>query len=494
MQSLLSIIFLFSVCGVFSQSIENVDFRAEGKTIVVTYDFFHSKADTAINVELVFKEQKGGVVTPKTISGNLKNVKPGESKRIVWDVLSDGINLSGKYEAEVSIQKNTPVINLKSVLIGEQSWTSENLNVDRFRNGDLIPEAKTAEEWINAGKNKQAAWCYYNNDPNNEAKYGKLYNWHAVNDTRGLAPTGWHVPTEAEWTILSDFLGGENQAGTKMKSTSGWSASGDVTNLSINSSIRMDMEWLSSTASTADFQIRLTNTGTTPVKLNALIIRGVHSPSITTGTITWKALNNNTLPGWLNWPNTGTANLPYISSQRKLNFSSSTGIFTSATAQAIPSGSGVVMGTFRMSTTTNWAPNSNFGFVWEMTSGGVVGYVNGASTVSNIQPFGTTSTATICASCLSVTASSAQPLNPMSAPTAVLSGDATISIGFAGLPGGCRRSSGYFYDVGFIGDWWSASENSESSAWYRGLYSSYSDLNRNDYYKSDGFSVRCVRD
>ncbi|NBP75806.1 MAG: hypothetical protein EBU61_07225, partial [Crocinitomicaceae bacterium] len=119
-------------------------------------------------------------------------------------------------------------------------------------------------------------------------------------------------------------------------------------------SVRMDMEWLSSTSSSADFQIRLTNTGSIPVKFNALIIRGAHSPSITTGTITWKALNNNTLPGWLNWPNTGTTNLPYISSQRKLNFSSSTGIFTSATAQAIPSGSGVVMGTFRMSTTTNW--------------------------------------------------------------------------------------------------------------------------------------------
>ena len=229
MQSLLSIIFLFSVCGVFSQSIENVDFRAEGKTIVVTYDFFHSKADTAINVELVFKEQKCCVVTPKTISGDLKYVKPGESKRIVWDVLSDGISLSGKYKAEVSIKKNTlvkntPVINLKSVLIGEQSWTSENLNVDRFRNCDLIPEAKTAEEWEAAGNAKRPAWCYYDNDPNNGAKYGKLYNWYAVNDCPGLAPYGWHVPTDAEWTILSDFLGGENQAGTKMKSTSGWSA------------------------------------------------------------------------------------------------------------------------------------------------------------------------------------------------------------------------------------------------------------------------------
>jgi len=199
-------------------------------------------------------------------------------------------------------------------------------------------------------------------------------------------------------------------------------------NLTITSALRMDMEWLSSTASTADFQIRLTNTGQIPVTFNALIVRGVHSPSITTGTITWKALNDNTLPGWLNWPNTGTTNLPYISSQRKLNFSSSTGIFTSATAQAIPSGSGVVMGTFRMSTTSSWSPNSDFGFVWEMTSGGVVAYVNGATVVTNIQQYGVTGGQT-CGQCLTVTASSAQPLNTITPLSAVLSGDATICAG-----------------------------------------------------------------
>jgi len=237
MHYLISIIFLFSVSGVFTQSIENVGFRSEGKAIVVTYDFFHSKADTEINVELVFKDPQGGVVTPKTITGDIKNVKPGESKRIVWDILSDGISLSGKYKAEVTIKKNTPVkntpvINLKSALLEKQSWATENLNVDCFRNGDLIPEAKTIQEWEAAGNAKSPAWCYYDNDPNNGAKYGKLYNWYAVNDTRGLAPTGWHVPTDAEWTILSDFLGGENQAGKKMKSTSGWSASGNGSNSS----------------------------------------------------------------------------------------------------------------------------------------------------------------------------------------------------------------------------------------------------------------------
>jgi len=110
----------------------------------------------------------------------------------------------------------------KSVKIGTQTWTTENLNVSTFRNGDPIMEAKTNEEWENAGKNKQPAWCYYENDPKNGAKYGKLYNWYAVNDPRGLAPAGWHVPSDAEWTILETFLG--TDAGKKMKSLSGWNS------------------------------------------------------------------------------------------------------------------------------------------------------------------------------------------------------------------------------------------------------------------------------
>jgi hypothetical protein len=179
--------------------------------------------------------------------------------------------------------------------------------------------------------------------------------------------------------------------------------------------LEMSLEWICSTTNTADFQIRLTNTDTVPITFNALIIRGIHASNLTTGAITWIALNDNTIPEWLNWPNTGTTNLPYISSQSKLNFSSSTGIFTSATAQAIPSSAGIVVGTFRMSTTTTWVPNSNFGFVWEATSGGVVAYVNGASTVTNILQY-IGSSGQYCSQCLTVTNSIAQPLN-LSAPT-----------------------------------------------------------------------------
>jgi uncharacterized protein (TIGR02145 family) len=226
MRKTLLLFFLISLGWSFSQTIENVDFRAEGKTIVVMYDFLHPKADTSVNIELQFKDQQGSVITPKTISGDLKNVKPGEGKRIVWDVIADGVILSGKYKAELKINR----FNLNSVKIGNQVWMTENLNVDRFRNGDIIPKAKTKEEWIKAGNNQQPAWCYNEYDPANGKKYGKLYNWYAVNDERGLAPIGWHIPSDAEWTNLSNYLGGEWDAQKKLKSSSGWDVMCNGTN------------------------------------------------------------------------------------------------------------------------------------------------------------------------------------------------------------------------------------------------------------------------
>ena len=110
----------------------------------------------------------------------------------------------------------------QTVIIGTQTWTSLNLDVIKFRNGDFISQAKTDEEWEAAWLNKQAAWCYYKNDFSNGTKYGKLYNWYAVNDPRGLAPLGWHIPTDKEWSVLSTFLGGEEVAVKKMKNSSGW--------------------------------------------------------------------------------------------------------------------------------------------------------------------------------------------------------------------------------------------------------------------------------
>jgi uncharacterized protein (TIGR02145 family) len=117
----------------------------------------------------------------------------------------------------------------KTVTISKQIWMAENLNVEHYRNGDPIPQVTDKEEWDNL---TTGAWCYYDNNLGNGATYGKLYNWYAVSDPRGLAPEGWHVPSNDEWTKLTTFLGGVEVAGEKMKTTSGWDEGGNGTNTS----------------------------------------------------------------------------------------------------------------------------------------------------------------------------------------------------------------------------------------------------------------------
>ena len=112
-------------------------------------------------------------------------------------------------------QDNTGPI--KTVTIGTQVWMKENLNVSVFKNGVAIPEVQDDDAWKKARDNHQPAWCYYNDDPKNGTKNGKLYNWYAAIDTNGLCPQGWHVPSNAEWDILVTYLGGKDVAGAKMK-------------------------------------------------------------------------------------------------------------------------------------------------------------------------------------------------------------------------------------------------------------------------------------
>lgn len=110
----------------------------------------------------------------------------------------------------------------RTVRIGSQIWMAENLDVATFRNGDLIQEVASEAEWVKSGETVTPAWCYYANDQQNTGKYGRLYNSYAVNDPRGLAPDGWHIPSDSEWTVLSTYLGGELIAGGKIKETKGW--------------------------------------------------------------------------------------------------------------------------------------------------------------------------------------------------------------------------------------------------------------------------------
>ena len=118
----------------------------------------------------------------------------------------------------------------QTVSIGSQVWMTKNLDVSTFRNGEKIPEAKTEEEWSKAGEEGRPVWCKYPFESTDKGEHGKLYNWYAVNDPRGLAPKGWKIPSEMDWNQLIKFLGGESAAGNKIKSANGWFDGGEGTN------------------------------------------------------------------------------------------------------------------------------------------------------------------------------------------------------------------------------------------------------------------------
>ena len=114
----------------------------------------------------------------------------------------------------------------QSIKVDAQNWLAENLTVSTFRNGDIILQAQSDEEWREAGFNEQAAWCYYNDRIEDSTvvvkTYGKLYNSFALNDPRGLAPEGWRLPTEADWKILESSLINSGMSLADAYSKDGW--------------------------------------------------------------------------------------------------------------------------------------------------------------------------------------------------------------------------------------------------------------------------------
>ena len=132
-----------------------------------------------------------------------------------------------------------------TVLIGEQCWFAENLRSENYENGDAIPSGLSDGEWIDASSGAVAVFGEGSSgcddySPDGDAcdeawslsEYGRLYNWYAVDDARDLCPIGWHVPTDGEWTVLTDHLGGASVAGGQMKTTYGWYNGGNGTNSS----------------------------------------------------------------------------------------------------------------------------------------------------------------------------------------------------------------------------------------------------------------------
>lgn len=109
-----------------------------------------------------------------------------------------------------------PIDNTPSIKICNQVWILKNLDVSNYRNGDPIPQVTDPTQWANL---TTGAWCYLLDDAANGTVYGKLYNWYAVTDPRGLAPKGWHIPSVAEWATLQTCLGGDAVAGDKLRAT-----------------------------------------------------------------------------------------------------------------------------------------------------------------------------------------------------------------------------------------------------------------------------------
>jgi len=131
-----------------------------------------------------------------------------------------------------------------TVLIGNQCWFAENLRSENYANGDAIPSVLSDSDWETTTSGAVAVYgedagCN-NYSPDIDAcdpaqslnEYGRLYNWYAVDDARGLCPSGWHVPTDGEWTVMTDHLAGELVAGGQMKTTYGWYSGGNGTNTS----------------------------------------------------------------------------------------------------------------------------------------------------------------------------------------------------------------------------------------------------------------------
>ena len=171
-----------------------------------------STADINPSAQLDVNSTSKGFLPPRMTTSQRDSITTPASGLVIFNTTTNSLEYKSS-TGWVSLTAATAV-NYPSVLIGEQYWMTYNLDVSTYRNGDPIPYISDPTIW---GGLTYGAWCYYNNDPANGEIYGKLYNWYAVNDSRGLAPTGWHVPTRLDWSILTSNLGGPNVAGGRMK-------------------------------------------------------------------------------------------------------------------------------------------------------------------------------------------------------------------------------------------------------------------------------------
>jgi uncharacterized protein (TIGR02145 family) len=220
----------------FTNNLKKIDME-KAKTIITissVFMFLFSYGNMSGNIDHSVGSNSD-LTSSKSVQTKTTSVQTG-SKPVQTKTKSTQTGSKSTQTKSKSIQKSSKSEpdnkskDVGTVRIGTQTWAIASLNVSTFRNGDSIPEARTNKEWVAAGESGKPAWCYYNNNPANGLKYGKLYNWYAVNDPRGLAPVGWTLSSDADWAKLTYYLGGQEVAGSKMKSASGWSDGNNGTN------------------------------------------------------------------------------------------------------------------------------------------------------------------------------------------------------------------------------------------------------------------------
>jgi len=218
--------------------VSNVSFaqRTDGSKLIDIYYDLVDADDDSLSITLEVSNDAGSswAYTCTEVSGEVgENIQPGIAKQIVWDF---GTEHPNTYSNQIMVritadEANTATGNCvdidgnvyQTVIIGEQEWMAENLKVSHYRNGDAIPTGHSNSAWTNLSS---GAYAMYNANSSNGETYGYLYNWYAVDDSRELAPEGWHIPTDNEWQELVDYLGGSSVAGGKLKEagTSHWNS------------------------------------------------------------------------------------------------------------------------------------------------------------------------------------------------------------------------------------------------------------------------------
>jgi hypothetical protein len=154
-----------------------------------------------------------------------KQIGWSQEANLYYNILKQ-LNRLTAVMSKVTLEPSAPII--PSVTICDQTWSLYNLDVETYRNGDPIPQVTDGTAWANL---TTGAWCYYLNSSANGVVYGKLYNWYAVNDPRGLAPEGWHIPSLREFNYLISQTLDNNLNDLKEGGTAHWTTATTSTNL-----------------------------------------------------------------------------------------------------------------------------------------------------------------------------------------------------------------------------------------------------------------------